>query len=202
MYRCSTTSIPGFVQQLAIAYLAHGYWFHVPGCIPEGKDPEAVDQKLIERYGVDITRWARARRKKAGVASVQYLRFHRFFVLLATHGRHPIFQEEEKNLRDARRTPIRFAGYSISYRHGHPHVRINQEDYLWMKAALAEKAVHRSAEQLCAEFLSYPYEPYAPVRRQLLNLWRMVNRRRGEAGLPKVPVQCIRMRRRIVKPFE
>lgn len=202
MYRCSTTSIPGFVQQLAIAYLAHGYWFYVPGCVPEGKDPEAVDQKLIERYGIDITRWARARRKKVGVASVQYLRFRRFFVLLITHGRHPIFQEEEKNLRDARRTPIRFAGYSISYRHGHPHVRISQEDYSWLKASLTVKAVHTSMEQLCAEFLSYPYEPYAPVRRQLLNLWRMVNRRRKEAGLALLPVQCIRMRRRIVRPFE
>lgn len=108
-------------------------------------------RRRVYLYGIDITRWTRARRKKAGVASVQYLRYRRFFVLLATHGRHPIFQEEEKNIRDARRTPIRFAGYSISYRHGHPHVRLNQEDYLWMKAALAEKAVHRPVEQLRAE---------------------------------------------------
>ena len=80
-------------------------------------------------------------------------------------------------------------------------MRIEQEDYRWLKASLIEKAVQGTVAQLCAEFLSMPYEPYAPVRRQLLNLWRAVNRRRREAGLRLLPVQCIRMRRRIVKPF-
>ena len=50
-YRCVATSVAGFVQQLAVAYVAHGYWFYVTGWIPQGKPPEAIDRKLIERKG-------------------------------------------------------------------------------------------------------------------------------------------------------
>ena len=41
-----TTSVEGFVQQLAVAYVQHGYRFYVTGQIPEDKDPEQVDRKL------------------------------------------------------------------------------------------------------------------------------------------------------------
>lgn len=84
MYRCETTSVEGFIQQLAVAYVARGYWFYVAGFIPEGKDPRRTDAKLIEKYGVDIFKWTRVRRKRQGRATVQHLRFNRFFVLLAT----------------------------------------------------------------------------------------------------------------------
>ncbi|MFO0838370.1 MAG: hypothetical protein U1D55_07550 [Phycisphaerae bacterium] len=117
-YRCVATSIEGFVQQLAVAYITHGYWFYVTGTIPEGKDPAAVDAKLIERYGIAISKWARCRRKKQGLANMQYLRHGRFFVLLATKGRHEFFEREQAVIRDVRRAPIRFAGYSIGCRQG------------------------------------------------------------------------------------
>ena len=51
-YRCEATSPTGFVQQLASGYLPHGYWFYVPGCIPEHKDARAVDGKLLDKYGI------------------------------------------------------------------------------------------------------------------------------------------------------
>ena len=53
--------------------------------MPEGKDPAVIDAKLVAKYGTDLTRQARARRKRLGISSVQYLRYGRFFVLLATH---------------------------------------------------------------------------------------------------------------------
>src|SRR5262245_60629084 len=115
MYQCEATTPEGFVQQLAVSYLGNGYWFYVTGGIPEGKDPRSVDAKLLSRYQIDLSKWARARRKRAGKANLQYIRFGRFFVLLATHGEHPFFAEEASSIRDARRTPIRFRGYSISY---------------------------------------------------------------------------------------
>ena len=83
-YRCEATTLEGFVQQLAVGYVSRGYWFYVTGFIPAGKDPHAVDEKLISRYGLAISKWTRARRKQTGAASVQYLRFRRYFVLLAT----------------------------------------------------------------------------------------------------------------------
>ena len=117
MYRCVATSIEGFVQQLAVGYVTHGYWFYVSGWIPEGKDPLKTDAKLIERYGIDVSKWTRCRGKKAGLANVQYLRHGRFFVLLATHGQHPFFVQEP-GFRDIREKPLEFAGYSIGCRRG------------------------------------------------------------------------------------
>ena len=46
-YRWVATSVAGFVQQLAVGYIANGYWFYVAGSIPEHKNPAAVDGKLI-----------------------------------------------------------------------------------------------------------------------------------------------------------
>src|SRR3954453_18591216 len=111
-YRCVATSLEGFIQQLAVAYIAHGYYFYVSGFIPEGKDPEAIDRKLLDKYGVRLSKFARYRRKALGQASIQYLRFERFFVLIATHGKHQFFWEEKDGgeagrMKDIRRTPIR-----------------------------------------------------------------------------------------------
>lgn len=200
--RFVATSIEGFVQQLAVSYIANGYFFYVTGRIPERKDPRAVDRKFIERYELTASKWVRARRKRAGLANVQYLRHERFFVLLATHGKHPVFEGEAKLIRDARRVSIKFAGYSVSYRGGHPHVRIEQEQYKLVKSYLLDLAVKRSAESLENVFWDLPFEPYAPVRRQLLNILRAVNRSRKTAGFKPVRGECLRLRRRIVKPFK
>ena len=202
MYRHVAITPEGFVQQLAVSYITHGYWFYVVGSVPEGKEPADVDRKLIRRYGIDISKWARARRKRSGLANVHYLRHCRFFVLLATHGLHPVFQHEANVLHDCRRAPIRFAGYSVSCRGGHAHVRIEKDTYLELKAWMLERSSFLSVEQLCRAFRLIPFEPYAPVRRQLLAIWRAVNRARRAASLDAVPVECIRLRRRIVRPFE
>lgn len=46
------------------------------------------------------------------------------------------------------------------------------------------------------------YEPYAPVRQQLLNIVRLVNDARRKAGLYLLDYDVLRYRRRIVKPFD
>lgn len=202
MYRCEAKTVEGFVQQLAVAYIAHGCWFHVAGRIPAAKDPAAVDRKLIERYGIDVSKWARARRKRAGLANMHYLRHGHLFVLLATHGEHRFFADEAGVVRDARRTPIRCFGYSVSSRGGHAHVRIGADEYKRFKASMLDLAPHRSTEELEGRLHSVPFEPYAPVRRQLLNIWRAVNRVRRTAGLQPLRIECLRLRRRIVRPFD
>lgn len=201
-YRCEATSFEGFIQQLAVAYLPHGYWFCVAGEVPAGKDPRAVDRKLIERYEVDLSRWARARRKKAGGANVHYLRWDRSFVLLATHGHHRFFEEERESVFDVRRAPIRVGGYAVSFRQGHAHVRLDQERYRELKAYFLELATHRTASTLAEELRALPVEPYAPVRRQLFIILRAVNRSRRAAGFQLVPWTALRLRRRILRPFE
>jgi hypothetical protein len=183
MYRCEAASLAGFVQQLAARYVASGYFFYVVGRVPGGKDPRRVDAKLLARYGVDCSKFARARRKRAGKANVHYLRFRDVFVLLATRGEHPFFEHEAGQVRDARRVPLKVEGYAIAYRNGRVSVRIERDEYRSLRAYFAEVAVRRSAAVLADELGSLPYEPYAPVRRQLLGLLGLVNRaRKAESG--------------------
>ena len=212
-YRSEATSVEGFVQQIACCYLRHGYWFYVTGRIPDRKSPEEIDRKLIEKYGIAVSESTRARRKRLGQANLQYLRFDRFFVILATHGTHAFFDKEAESIRDIRRIPLQFEGYSISYRRGgrtrsgqpdhkwHAHVAIERRRYLELKAYFLELARHRSADNLALQFYRIPFEPYAPVRRQLLNLHRAVNQTRKRSGFSAVPIEVVPLRRRVVRPY-
>lgn len=196
MYRCEAATLAGFVQQLAARYVASGYFFYVVGRVPAGKDPRRVDAKLVTRYGVDVSKFARARRKRAGRANVHYLRYRDVFVLLATHGEHRFFELEAAQVRDVRRVPLKVEGYAVGFRGGRVSVRIERAEYRTLRAYFAELAVRRSAAVLADELASLPYEPYAPVRRQLLGLLSLVNRTRKAAGLGEVPLSCLRLRRR------
>ena len=195
------TTLGGFVQQIAVSYVANGYFFYVTGRVPERKDPRLLDRKFAETYGLDISKWARSRRKQSGYANVRYIRFERFFVLLATAGEHEFFANEGKLIRDVRRVPLKFGGYSMSHRGGHSHVRIEQETYKMVKAHLVDLAVRRTASSLEAEFRGLPFEPYRPVVRQVLNILRAVNRARKAAGYQPVPAASLRMFREIYRPF-
>jgi len=206
-YRCEAQTVEGFVQQLAVSYVGHGYFFYVAGVIPEHKDPKAVDRKLISKYRIGISKWARARRKTAGIANLQYLRHGRFYVLLATHGKHPFFLPEADGgegdqVKDVRRVPIKFASYSIGHRGGHPHVAIERGTYLELKSFVLEIALRRSKAGLEREFWNLPFEAYAPVRRQFVTMFKAVNERRATAGLEALHISCLRLRRQIVRPFE
>jgi hypothetical protein len=206
-YRCVATSVAGFVQQLAVCYVGRGYYFYVRGGIPTHKDPAAIDRKLVERYGIAVSKWTRCRRRKRGQASLQYLRHGGFFVLLATHGEHPFFSSEGRLVKDIRRQPLRFMGYAIGCRPGrgggplHPSVRIERGEFVALKTRLCRMAVHRSVDDLCRILGSLPYETYAPVRDQLRILVRSINRRRKAAGLEPVPPEALRRRRKPVRPF-
>jgi hypothetical protein len=213
-YRCEAKSVEGFVQQVACAYLRHGYWFYVMGRIPADKDPSAIDAKLLAKYDIAVSESTRARRKKRGLANLQYLRHERTFVLLATLGRHEFKQTEAIALRDIRRVPIKFQGYSISYRRGgrtrsgetdarwHAHVEIERERLKEIRDHLLHLAKHHLAQRLALEFYQLPFEPYAPVRRQMLKLLRAVNQARKQAGFDLLPMTVLPLRRRIVRPFE
>lgn len=219
-YRCVAASPTGFVQQLAVHYLAHGYWFYVQGVIPDHKDPAHVDAKLLAKYGIGLSRQSRARRKSVGIANVHYLRYERYFVLLATHGHHPFYDHEHASIRDARRVPIKFMGYSIGVTKGgylrkvdpaaaperddrwKARVQIGRQHYQALKAYLLEVATRHSLEHLAMEFYSVPFEPYARVRQQMLNILRLVNKKRRANGLASLSPEVLRYRRRIVKPFD
>ncbi len=199
-YRCETTSVEGFIQMLACNYLPHGYYFCAQGRIPEGKDPRAVDEKLIRRYQIDRSRAARSRRKKLGYANVHYLRFERLFVLLATKGEHWFFEAEKVRIQDLRRKPLRVAGFSVSFRGGHSHVRLAADVYAELRA---EADLVETASALEARLAPLAACGYAPVRRQLSAIIRRAARRPPCAGTPAPPASRIVLpRRRIVSPFD
>ncbi len=213
-YRAAASSVEGFVQQIACCYLRHGYWFYVKGRVPDGKCPATIDCKLIDKYRIDVSESTRARRKKAGRSNLQYIRHERTFVLLATKGEHRFFAEEANLVRDIRRVPIRYAGYSISYKPGgrkkdgsnddkwHAHVEIDRDQYLDLRAWFSERALRDSPEKLTRTFHQLPIAPYAPVRRQMLMMLRRVNNVRKVAGKKQLSSDILPLRRSVVRPFE
>lgn len=209
-YRCVATSPEGFVAQL-VNYITHGFTFYVTGEVPAGKDPAKVDHSIIENYGLEASRHEKSRRKRAGQAGVHYLRLENFFVILATHGKGRFF-EREKGVRDVREDPIKFRGYSIALRFDNAQkregkrklrgsVRIHADEYVRLKAHALELAKHRSVGEVGSFLWNIPFEPYAPVRQQLLNILRAVNRAREAARFPEVPLRSVRMKRRLVSAF-
>lgn len=207
MYRCEAVSIEGFIQQLAVAYLARGYWFYVAGTIPTEKDPRRTDARILAKYGIGISKYARARRKRSGLANVHYLRHGRFFVLLASHGVHEFFEQEGHGLRDAREVPIQAFGYSVSVgcrrTTAKPvvRVRIQREQLEVIRDHFMSIALRWDVGPLVRAISSLPFEPYAPVRRQLGLLVRAINQKRVQAGLERLPWSSLRLWRRVASPF-
>ncbi len=219
-YKYEVTSLVGYLQRVATHLLPKGYYFFVQGLVPEGKDPAALDAKLLAKYEVVKTEGARRWRKSQGLGNVQYVRYERSWLLMATHGDHPIRDGEGDNLKDVRRFPIRIGDYSIYVKRGNylqkrsnddsptpdgkwrVRVLIAREPYRELCAYFVSIARHRRAEALAEELSKLPYVPYAPVRKQLLKLLRLIDTKRQEAGFSRIPPRCLRYRREIVKAFE
>jgi hypothetical protein len=205
MYRCEALSVEGFIQQIAVSYVLHGYFHFVVGKIPEHRDPSAVDTTLITRYGLDISKWTRARRRKAGQASVQYLRYGRVFVIIATEGNH-LFYERER-VRDIRSKPLVCFGYRIScyQRTGgrwHPSVKIAPRRYARLRRWIQQSALGNDTAKVESQLAEIPFAPFGGVVRQSLSLLRLVNKRRKCAGLSAATPNCVRRRRKPVRVFE
>jgi len=83
----------------------------------------------------------------------------------------------------------------------HPSVRIHPESYRHLREYFMDLATKRSAESLAREFRGVPFEPYAPMRRQLLNVLRAVKRKRKAAGVESVSAEALRLSRKGVKPL-
>lgn len=215
-YRCEATSLKGFVQQIACVYVRHGYRWFVQGRIREGKDPRKIDASIVSKYGIAVSEATRWRRKQLGKANLQYLRFNRDFILIATGGEHRFKTVEARVIRDIQdgKSRILVGNYSISRRRGgrlrsgkpdpkwRSHVQIEWEHYKALKAMFVGLSCRRSETQLGQLFYELPFEPYAPIRRQIAAIWAEVNRRRKRQQLPPVPVEVLPFRTKSVKVFE
>lgn len=215
-YRWEAISLEGFIQQLAVAYIARGYYFYVVGRVPKRISAAEHDARLMAKFDVARSKWSRYRRRKRlgsdgrPLANVQYLRHREFWVLLATAGQHRFFAEHQKQAacgsvkrlyRDVRESPIVYGGYSVSWR-GRASVRISPRAYRELKGHFLCLAVAEPKCSLQREFCRAPFEPYGGVTRQMFAILRAVNRARKTAGLPPVPRASVRVKRQARKPFE
>ena len=200
-------------MEQVIRYVGTGHFFYVTGCIPDKKPAASIDEKLLQRFEIAMPRWQRSRRKRSGIASVHYLRFESFFILLATHGHHRFYEEHtQEQIQDCRRIGIKFEGYSI--RHGysthtskwHTLVRLDSETYKNLTAYMLDHAKRRSKEYLEDLFRSVWFQPYRPVREQLLAILRKVNRERKQVGFEqldwKLAIPTKRKTRRVFRKGE
>jgi hypothetical protein len=210
-YRYQARNVAGFISQI-VRYIRHGgHYFYVRCVIPEGKDPQAIAEKLIARYDVRRKRWQRKRSNLKHTASIHYLAFGQVFVIMLSKGRHARFYDDHGgNVADIRRHALKVLGYSIRFAFSEVEkrwkvsVRLDAETYRKLKAHMLTIAVwdsYRDKNRLEREFSRLPYEPYGPVYEQLLSILRQVNRVRRRRGFAPVDPSCIRKYRRLSKVF-
>lgn len=199
--RFVAASVVGFIRHIALYHVNRGYEFYLTGCIPERKrtHPEVVDRAIVEKYGVAMSKYARHRRRRAGEAAVAYYRHGHFWVMVATEGTHRFFDENKERIKNFRRNPLVFGGYSIGIKDDKLHVALADDFYRELRGYLVNQAVHRSAARLANEVYELPVEPFGPVQRQLRRILREVNAERKTAGMARVPGRAIPCRLRIVR---
>ena len=225
------TSRRGFIHQIVSAWVRNDYYFYVQGKLPKKKGFLEFDRKIITRYPVVMKASRRYSRKKRDIINVAYLRYERYWIMLATRGKHEETKEglwdwraaEAMNIRNCRRgQPIRFFGYSISSGRGdyilkrkmrnpdgpperdnkyRVRVQISRKALQQLRTELLSQARIRREDWFRSYFWNLPYEPYAPVRKQLLRLLRQINASRSAVGLSKLPSDIIRMKQQRVKVF-
>jgi hypothetical protein len=216
-YQYEVKSVRAFVQRVACEVANRGYVFYVTGHIPVGRAPEDTDQKLLAAYGLSLSKFQRYRRKTRGIASVQYVRHRRFFVMLATPGQNLWFEREEwprelrlkrgSRINDLREEPLRYAGYQIGLRRSsntgrdHVAVRIQKDEFFGLKAYFLDIACKRSVENLRWEYSNLPFEPYRGVKKQYGEIARAVNVKRKTQGLAPVPLSSLPSRRKVFPTF-
>ena len=191
---------------------------------------EQTDGKLINKYGIGITKWYRALNKQAGRSNIHYVRYDDFGCMFVTKGvlecvgrdpdgrvlrakdGEPVVLNwfEEEDWKDVRRDVLTTPwGYSIRLSRSthtgkwHPSVQISDEFYLVTEAWYLERAL-QPMDELFREFrlLGRNFAPYARVKKQFKRILHKVNVKRRAAGLPAMPIECLPYFRRSVKPFE
>lgn len=187
-------SANAFVQHLSVRLIGNGYCFYVQGEIPDHKDPEKVDQKFVERYGVGVSKWVQFRRKERGEAKVRYLRFKQHFILVATEAaavqNHPFFVSERALIKDARLAAFECFGYSIRCRQDrlgqyHPSVRLSFGRFVAFRMAVMANPFLESSE-IVARIQSERLLWFSGVKRQVFRTLSILNDVRRKSGLETV----------------
>jgi hypothetical protein len=178
-YLCEATSMEGLIQQVALSYLRHGYWWYVTGVVPVRKEPAEIDHNILSKYDIRKDWRFIAHNKQRGLANLQYIRHGRFYIIMASKGFHEFKDREAKRIRDARHCPIlipRFApssdvdrsknrcgkspsfdGYAVSYSRG-GYLKKAPEERVAYRVAMEEWK--RSEERRVGKECRSRWSPY------------------------------------------
>ena len=210
-YRYEVKSVDGFLAQVVRYVACGGHYFYIRVRVPEGKDPRAVAEKLLDRYDIRKKRWQRKRRHLKATASIHLLQYRETIVIMLSKGEHRTFYaDHQSQVRDIRRTALTVFGYSIrstfseTEKRRKVFIRLDKKTYRKVKAHMLTISVwdsYRDKSRLERDFQRLPYQPYQPVYAQLLAILRRVNRERRRRGLDAVDSRCINFKRRLGTVF-
>jgi len=177
--------LTGFLGRVAF-YARYGYLWYAIRKIPEGKDLEAIDQKLRDTYGVTYQRMKRKTRKDKGLSNVMYVRWKQWFVLLGTPGRHETFTRIYRKHMGVE--SLFFGGYVVT---GDGAVLVAPRRWKRIEGMASRIALHNE-RKVYHFFHVWLNQKIAPlplpgITRQKWRLWKEVNERRRVAGLPLIP---------------
>ena len=217
-YCCVAASPAGFLRQLTANILPYGYRYYSAGCIREPLKPESVDENIIQNYRLNtLSKDQRFYYRSKEISMVHYLRYGRFYLLLACEGSKRMdkasqpkyngdkgcqffFENEKKKMKDIRESPIHFKCYLIS-RNNYNYVRLDGPTYKELAAKCLQHAPHWK-RSLLKEFLKQQFarfEAYAGVRAQFSEIVHRVNKIRKKAGLELVSGKPYLKKPRVVK---
>jgi hypothetical protein len=149
----------GYLQQI-VQYVGHGNYWYCQVEYPEKKRPvfTKIDEKLIWKYAADMSKFQRARRKRAGHASFCFLRWERFALIVRNQSELPgdLCADDPDVFFDIRDTPLRIKVSEnvllIVIHHGKVRVRMAAETYQGFKACIANAAAARNSRLMAWEY--------------------------------------------------
>jgi hypothetical protein len=154
-------------------------------------DLEAVDRKVIQRYGITKDRKKRLREREKGGASIQAFRLWRRLYLFATEGEH-LFYQREKDIKDVIEVPVRIGNYQVSLRNEKVVVELTPYHYRRMRRFFLVHGMKHDPVRAEALFRGIRLLSYPGVIRQRQKILGALNRRRKRGGLALVSSSCMK----------
>lgn len=188
-------------QYLACNLMPRGYRYYSMRWLSEEADAIIVDANLSLAYGCHLSKVRMFRRRKAGLASVRYVRCGRLCILLATKGTSEFFSREE--WRDAVTDPMCVAGYSlrIDKDTGKVSCRIHRKAQKRVRKDFLEN-VKQDVRWWEAKLRAFPFMAFAGVRDNLFHELRELNHARKLLRLPPIDWRrCVRKKFKVEPVF-
>ncbi len=222
-YRCIASSVNGLIKQVICTYFGRAecrFWAKLSPS--EFLRPDEQDARIIDKLGLNISRFTRSRRKAAGEAPIHYIRHENTRIILTTNPGNPRFFDYASSTnpetgervgfyRNVMMAPLtipfawrgKLFAYAIGLSRGKVRTRIEKRSYLRLKKYYVSQATKKPIHWFVREFYLTIFEPYGGVQVQLHAIKRAVNEARRVAGISgRVPDEAIPTRLRPIKVYQ